>query len=297
MAITFAFKKFHYFTYGYRVLVQTDHKPLINIFAKPLENVTARLQRMLLTLLRYDIEIKYLPGKEMLVADILSRSYLKTETSDDITEIEYTVHSLSNNIAMSENKKIEFRKEIENDQVLSKIKYFCETEWPKKSKDLEKDFKFYFALRENIYLSNDLLFLNNKIIVPSKLRKEMLELIHKPHFGIVKSKLRARQIFYWPRLSNDIEDYIAKCEVCQLNRKSNSKETLINHAIPDRPWQYVFSDFFEFKGQNYLLLVDSFSNWIEVCETKTKNSNDVINFCQEKFSQFGIPEIFYVQFY
>lgn len=98
LAICFAFEKFHYFVYGHPVTVQSDHKPLGPIFVKDLEKVSNRLQRMLLKLLKYDIKIVYLSGRDMLVADLLSRSYIKAPISDD-PEMEYVIHAIYNNIA------------------------------------------------------------------------------------------------------------------------------------------------------------------------------------------------------
>lgn len=62
---------------------------------------------MLLKLLKYRINITYLPGKDMVVADTLSRSYIKDEVPDD-PELEYVVHCLSNNVSMSEVRKTQF---------------------------------------------------------------------------------------------------------------------------------------------------------------------------------------------
>lgn len=95
------------------------------------------------------------------------------------------------------------------------------------------------------------------MIVPSALRKEMLQLLHEPHFDIGKTKQRARQIFYWLNMTLDIESFVKCCEICQVNRKAQQKEILINHEIPSCPWQFVFSDFFECNRKNYLLLVYS----------------------------------------
>lgn len=292
LSICFAFEKFHYFVYGHPVTVQSDHKPLGPIFSKQLDKVSNRLQRMLLKLLKYDIKVVYLPGKDMLIADLLSRSYIRDKVKDD-PEMEYVIHSLSNNIAMSDEKKEIFKRAIDDDPVLSQVKHFCQQTWPNNNKNLDASVKFYFNLRSKIYLSNNLLFLDNKIIVPTCLRQEMLTLVHKPHFGIQKTKLRARQLFYWPLLNNDIEEFLSKCESCQLNQRMNPKETLVSHTLPNRPWQYVFADFFEYNSKNYLLFVDAYSNWIEVTQTKTKTVDDVIKMCDQKFSQFGIPDIFY----
>nr|CAI5851190.1 unnamed protein product [Callosobruchus analis] len=290
-SIVFCFEKFHNYLYGFDVTVQTDHKPLVAIFSKGLDNVTARLQRMLLRLLKYRITITYLPGKDMVIADTLSRSYIKDEVLDD-PEMEYIVHSLYNNVAMSQERKQQFIKEIDCDIDLSQVKQFCITSWPEK-RDLTSSLKLYYKLKDDIYLSNNLLFLNAKVIVPYKLRKEMLALMHETHFGIEKTKQRARQIFYWPGMSSDVEQFIYKCEVCQTNRRSQQKETLVPHEMPSRPWQYIFSDFFEFQSKNFILLIDSYSNWIEVEQTKSKTAEEVINFCKNKFKQFGVPEIFF----
>lgn len=292
LAICFAMEKFHYFVYGHRVTVQSDHKPLIPIFSKDLDKVSNRLQRMLMRLLKYDINIVYLPGRDMLIADLLSRAYIKDHVEED-SEMQYVIHAISNNIPMSDEKKDLFRKSICDDQVLSQVYNFCKSGWPKSRKKLNSDMKFYYNLREKIYLSNELLFLENKIIVPSNLRQEMIQLVHKPHFGIQKTKMRARQLFYWPKIDKDLEYFISKCEACQLNQRMNQKESLVNYPIPTYPFQYVHSDFFQFNDRNFLLFVDAYSNWIEVAETKSKTSDDVIKFAKEKFCQFGIPEIFY----
>ena len=50
----------------------SNHKPLEMIHQKSLASAP-RLQRMLLQLQRYDVTVRYRPGKEMLLADALSR--------------------------------------------------------------------------------------------------------------------------------------------------------------------------------------------------------------------------------
>lgn len=148
-------------------------------------------------------------------------------------------------------------------------------------------------MKQDIFVSNNLLFYNSKIIVPKSLRKDMLELIHAAHFGINKSKLRARQIFYWPHMSKDIENFINNCQTCQMNRPSNSKETLRCDTLPVRPWQYLHSDFLKYNKKYYLLIVDAYSHWLEVFPVKNKTASVVIEMCKTLFAQFGVPDIFY----
>ena len=72
MAIVFACEKFDAYIYGRdSVRVQTDHKPLESIFRKELCVAPKRLQRMLLRLQKYDLDVTYLKGELM-----LSRAHL-----------------------------------------------------------------------------------------------------------------------------------------------------------------------------------------------------------------------------
>jgi len=70
LAIVFSLERFHQYTYGKEVGVETDHKPLESILKKPLP----RLQRMLLRLQKYTFNLVYRPSKEMVLADTLSRA-------------------------------------------------------------------------------------------------------------------------------------------------------------------------------------------------------------------------------
>ena len=73
LAIVFACQRFSTYLLGRSFIAESDHKPLEMIAMKNLANVPPRLQRILLELQRYDVTIKYRPGKEMQLADALSR--------------------------------------------------------------------------------------------------------------------------------------------------------------------------------------------------------------------------------
>jgi hypothetical protein len=76
LAIVYGMDRIHQYTYGRVVRVQTDHKPLEMIFCKPLQSTPRRLQRMLLRPQHYTLIVKYTSGKDVVVADALSRCYL-----------------------------------------------------------------------------------------------------------------------------------------------------------------------------------------------------------------------------
>ena len=81
LAIVFSVEKFHQYTFGRPVKVQSDHKPLEAILQKPLSSAPKRLQGMMLRLQGYDISVTYKKGKEMLLADTLSRGWPDEKSS------------------------------------------------------------------------------------------------------------------------------------------------------------------------------------------------------------------------
>ena len=76
LAVVFALERWHQFTYGRFVIVNSDHKPLQAITRKYLDRAPKRLQGMLMRALAYDVEIRYLKGKQMCLADTLSHAFL-----------------------------------------------------------------------------------------------------------------------------------------------------------------------------------------------------------------------------
>lgn len=72
--------------HGKEITIERDHKPLESFFRKPLHQTLIRLQRMLLRLQRYNLNVIYKPGKELHIADALSHVYLKEEKEDLLGE-------------------------------------------------------------------------------------------------------------------------------------------------------------------------------------------------------------------
>ena len=72
LAILFAVERFEQCVYGRPVRIQTDHRPLESIFRKSLLSAPKRLQRMLLRLQKFDLQVSYKKGTEMYLADTLS---------------------------------------------------------------------------------------------------------------------------------------------------------------------------------------------------------------------------------
>ena len=73
MAIVFACQWFNMYILGRPFTLVSDHRSLEMIHQKSLASAPPRHQQMLLQLQRYNVTIRYRPGKEMLLIDALSR--------------------------------------------------------------------------------------------------------------------------------------------------------------------------------------------------------------------------------
>ena len=96
LAIVYGCTKFYQYVYDKKVNDQTDHRLLEALFKKPLFQAPQRLQRMMLRLQHYDLQVEYEPGKNLLIADTPSRA---PEVSNETTakkKNEFEVLTLEN---------------------------------------------------------------------------------------------------------------------------------------------------------------------------------------------------------
>ena len=107
LAIAYGAQKFHRFIYGRPTVVESDHKPLQYSLNRPLHQAPLRLQKMMLTLQRYDLNVKYRPGVELSVADGLSRSCLPETTETLIPDLEVNEVNLTPHLPISPEKYVE----------------------------------------------------------------------------------------------------------------------------------------------------------------------------------------------
>ena len=121
-AILFGCTRFHQYVYGRKTEVHSDHKPLESIMKKSLSSAPPRLQRMLLQLQKYDINVKHVSGKNIPVSDALSRKHLAT--LDNMSEeFEASVNCVMENLPVSDQKMDYIRENTKNDSECQVIKY------------------------------------------------------------------------------------------------------------------------------------------------------------------------------
>ena len=224
--------------------MDSDHKPLVPIIKKPLVKSPPRVQRLLLTLEKYDISITYVPGKYMYVADTLSRASLNRKSADSELndDMEVVVHSLVTNLPLTEEKLTQMKSETAQDETLQELLKVVKSGWPSHRSKVPSLITHYRHLRGEVHEAEGLLLLGKKLIIPHGMRQDVLNCIHESHLGIEKCKSRARVVVFWPGISAAIERMVAKCSICLKHQRENQKEPLLPHEVPQRPWQKLGAD-------------------------------------------------------
>ena len=228
----------------------------------------------------------------MIIADMLSQAYLPANRKDSKLdkEVELQVHMLVTNLPISDEQTIGFKKAIKEDETRQKPKEIVKIGWPNSKDQVPKEIRHYWDFRDEIHEAQDLLFKGNNLIVPKSKQKEMLQIIHGSHLGVIKCKSRARDLLYWPGMSMQIKHMCSNCAVCLEHRKTNFKEPLIPHEAPKRAWSKVDTDLFYLNGHNYIIVVDYFSQYPEIQKLTNTPSTEVITALKSIFVRYGIPD-------
>lgn len=173
--------------------------------------------------------------------------------ADTLRNVEIEVNLLSAQLPITDEKLSHFKTATAEDAELQLVMKAVKLGWPEHVHQVLAEIKKYWTFREELSCPEGLVFKNSRLVVPERLRAEMLQKIHEAHLGIVKCKDRARDVLFWPGMSKQIEDIVMKCSVCNTFKKNNVKEPLLCHDIPDRSWAKLGVDLFHFDQGDFTL--------------------------------------------
>ena len=260
LSIVHACKKFHPYIFGKEVTVYNDHKPLEQILKKPLLAAPMRLQRMILNLQWYDLVVKDRKGKEMYLPDTLSRAYLPDTPNPEITDLEPV--STLDFLSITKDKYTELQEHTQRE--LNQLQTTILNGWPNVRQEVPASLRPHWDSRSELAVCDGIIYKGMRIEVPPSLRRQMLNLVHESHLGIIKCKQRAREVLYWPAMNSDIEETVKNCTKCADYQRKLPSEPLILTETPGLPFMMVGTDLFDFQSNTYLLTVDYYSKFFEV---------------------------------
>ncbi|UYV65503.1 K02A2.6-like [Cordylochernes scorpioides] len=275
LAITWACERFHDFLLGKRFRIETDHKPLIPLFStKELSSLTPRLQHFRMRMMRFGFEIAHIPGKELLDADALSRQpLLTTEGGEDERPTSAHINAVLSSIIDKDEMLTKIFEAQQEDTTLKAVVNYLEQGWPDKKK-MSQALLSYWHFKDELGVQNGLLMRSCRLVIPASMKLEILDKLHAGHFGITKTRLRARETVWWLGISEEIAETVRKCSVC-IQEAVSKHEPLIPTNFPTRPWQKIGMDLFKFENKWYLVVIDYYSRYSEMIQLDRLTANEV----------------------
>ena len=283
LSVIIGLERFDQYTYGRKVFVENDHKPLEHIIKKPLSQVPRRLQNLLMRLHRYDIVFKYVEGSKLNIADTLSRAVAGSETHDIPDQQIHTVTGVSDSMLER------IRDETKIDESLQILVEYTRDGWPE-NHNQNPAVSAYRQIKDSISHEDGIMYNNERLIIPKSMRKEVKKKLHAAHLGHDSMMRRARRTIYWPGMTDEVKQLAENCDACNRRKPANQKEKLQQHEEGNAPWEKVGIDFFEIKDHHYLVVVDYYSTYIEVEYMKSTTSTQTIKKLKQTFARWGIPQ-------
>ena len=258
-------KKWEYLLVGakFKVVVKTDHsslKCLNNSHGGTLTN--PRLVRWQEYLAGHNFVIEWVPGKDHLLADGVSRSlgvfgtkglepiptsptipHIMAISSKYDPRLDHLDYSISKDFA-------DIYKEL-GDKSIILPDYHTH---PKLRYHERHGSKLYYKLSngsvslcipEGVHVNSPVKGVNNKITLREALIYECHDSPYMAHRGINKTYLQMRKLFYWPKLHKDVARYVGSCAECNRAKSSTRGEMLRLHPneCPVGPFHSISMDF------------------------------------------------------
>lgn len=279
-AAVLSVKKFRAYVEGMRFTIITDHMSLKWLMSQ--KELSGRLARWSLKLQAFDFSIEHRKGTTNVVPDVLSRAYMQE-------------------LSLTDGFDIDLNSPLFLDQsYVEKKDLFLGN--PDRFPDLKVVDNHIFKRTEpraSNVSTND----GWRLWVPEGLTARLIKNAHDPplasHCGIAKTVERLKRLYYWPKMTSQVHDYILGCSVCKETKAPNIslRPFMGIQTIVERPCQRLYIDFLgpyprSKKGNCFLFIVlDQFSKFVWLKPMRKSSAAEVVKYLvAEIFHVFGVPE-------
>ena len=282
LAIVWTLTMLRHYLIGREFTIFTDHHALCFILSgQPMQPKSKQLRnndkmiRWLLRLGDFNFTVVHKSGAKIPHADCISRGPLPIDPSSEPDDLPIFLDGLL--------------KELNVEQVKDETLNFHIRRKPEKFKKVKRNI---YKIDPNGSL---------RLCIPSTLRKKVIRMLHDEsgHLGRNKVQENAKKRFYWPKMNDDIQDYINRCHTCQMYAYRRRKQ-----QFPLQPIINKVSDFLDlvgvdaigplpttYRGNKFaLVMIDYFTKWSEAVPVKALTAEATVKFFRQVFSHIGAPK-------
>lgn len=267
---------------GHHFTILTDHCALCALNMKEPKN--ERLKRWSTIIRSFDFSIKYIKGGLHRDVDCISRAPVDEIPDGYIDHFPVSANAIKTVATLAVPSQLgDWLKALDEDEETPRLLELAENK------------------KEGFSERNNVLYKNDKLVVPTPYRKTILKENHDDssgaHGGIAATLSRLQKRYWWPTMQNDATNYVNKCDTC-LKRKAERRlpsGSMYHHQVL-APMQMVA---FDCLGpiteslddkKHVILAIDMFSRFIEAKAVKNVGSDTFAKFSITFFRRFGTPD-------
>ncbi|KAK3505931.1 hypothetical protein QTP70_003643, partial [Hemibagrus guttatus] len=249
-----------------------------------IEDLSAVGHRWLAALSTYEFDIQYRPGRHNIDADLLSRNMA------DMGEAEEW------------NLK---RAQEEDDAIGPAIQALTLGHWPD-GKNTNPELLRLKRETGKLFKRDGLLYRLSKrssgdevcqLVLPSEFRDVVMQATHDDlgHLGQERTLDLLRSRFFWPKMSEDVEEYIKNCGECISYKTPPQRAAPLHQIVSHGPMDLVCMDFLSMETDsrgfsNVLVVTDHFTRYAQAFPTKSQKAHIVAKILMEGyFVHYGLP--------
>ena len=176
-----------------------------------------------------------------------------------------------------------------SDQDMNRLLESIEDGIPEDRLQMPQGIRPFHGIRHHLYTVDGVVIYKDRIVIPPSLRRTCLSSLHAAHQGTSAMITKAESSVFWPGITRDITQQRATCSACNRMAPSQPAQPPTPPSLSEYPFQCVCCDLFHYKGHQYLVLVDRYSNW-PVVERSGQGSKGLVDVLRQTFATFGIPD-------
>lgn len=301
IAIQWACRHFHIYVYGHPFTVSMDHKPLIPLFQGSASKPPPRIEKWILQLQGYDYRVEYKPGSSN-SADYLSRhpravTKAEEEDAEDTEEYVRFIAERSQLLPMSLEAIVEATRSDECLQLAItavRTNDWCpvQTTMTLRTPQAKTTLESIMRIKEELSVdSSGCLLRGPRLVIQSNLAQQAVDLAHRGHQGVVKTKGRLRAKVWFPGMDSMVEQTVRTCQWCQVSGHPDRPHPVITEDNP-RPWECVIIDFGHLpEGRYALVVIDDYTKYPEIEVVGGQTAKEVITKMEKIIATHGIFEV------
>ena len=219
LACAWACERWHMYLYGRAFTLRTDHQALTALmFTSGTEHRPLQLYRWVDSLQQYDFKLHFTPGRDNVVADLLSRAFIIATPASQLVDMEDDLILLLHTPLQAAVSLRELQQASAEEPLFCILRSYIRGGWPIQVPD---ELTQFARIKAELLCWNDTCVARGHCtVLLYALRARVLAIAHEGHPGIVRVEQHFQDLVWWPGIDHNVEVMVRDCAACLLSGKT-----------------------------------------------------------------------------